>query len=68
MKTQNWLIKQAELNPHRLAVSDGRVSHDFTTLLGKVKVDASHLVNLTLQSRVGLMTKNVSKTSSLLVA
>ena len=58
MKTQNWLIKQAELNPHRLAVSDGRVSYDFTTLLGKVKVDASHLVNLTLQSRVGLMTKN----------
>ncbi|MBM6754237.1 o-succinylbenzoate--CoA ligase [Lactobacillus alvi] len=58
MKTQNWLIKQAELNPHRIAVSDGQISYDFATLLEKIKVDASHLVNLTAQERVGLMTRN----------
>ena len=37
-ETQNWLIKQAQLNPDRLAVSDGQTSYTFAQLLTVVKL------------------------------
>ena len=55
METQNWLIKQAQLNPDRLAVSDGQTSYTFAQLLTVVKADAAHLAGLTTQTRVGLL-------------
>ena len=58
METQNWLIKQAQLNPDRLAVSDGQTSYTFAQLLTVVKADAAHLAGLTTQTRVGLLGKN----------
>ena len=58
METQNWLIKQAQLNPDRLAVSDGQTSYTFAQLLTVVKADAAHLAGLTTQARVGLLGKN----------
>lgn len=58
MKTQNWFLKQADLNPTRLAVTDGREALTFAQLATRVQDLAGHLAAVSHGPRVGLLTKN----------
>ncbi len=58
METTNWLLKQAALNPNRIAVDDGITHYTFKQLIRPVKSRAEKLTSLTVKTRVGLMTTN----------
>lgn len=58
MNVPSWIQKQAELNPHRIAVDDGTSRYTFQALLPLVQARASRLQELTRQPRVGLLATN----------
>lgn len=58
METQNWLLKQAALNPNHMAVTDGTTAYTFAQLSQRVAQVAGHLAPLSHGPRIGLLTKN----------
>lgn len=58
MEIPNWLLKQASLNPNRVAVNDGTTAYTFAQLVPLVAHRAGQIQAQTDQPRVGVMTHN----------
>ena len=53
MEIPNWLLKQASLNPTRVAVNDGTTAYTFAQLVPLVAHRAGQIQAQTDQPRVG---------------
>ena len=58
MKTQNWLLKQAQTNPNHLAIDDGRDRLTFLQVQEKVTILAGKLAQTDAGDKVGLLALN----------
>lgn len=58
MQVPSWIVKQASLNPNRVAVDDGTTRLTFQELLPQVRQRTARLQRLTDRPRVGLLATN----------